>query len=175
VPAQSDMYPLCPYHAAWNPTRPLGNRAGGGMPGPTLLAQVAACAGASCVTATTSATADRTFAKPPTKSLTRERCQWYVGAVSAARCGRSHCRRHLDRRAALTYDKGTAEWIPMSGSLWTSWAGRAGASRPLRSGHVMAYSPDQQTIVRLPGTPGDRRWKRIVLPKLRRGGFEEGR
>jgi len=27
----------------------------------------------------------------------------------------------------------------------------------------------------LPGTPSDRRWKRIVLPKLRRGGFEEGR
>jgi len=39
----------------------------------------------------------------------------------------------------------------------------------------MAYSPDQQTIVTLPGTPGDRRWKRIVLPKLRRGGFEEGK
>ena len=47
--------------------------------------------------------------------------------------------------------------------------------RLLRSGHVMVYSPDQQTIVTLPGTPGDRRWKRIVLPKVRRGGFKEGR
>src|SRR5207247_174428 len=37
------------------------------MPGPTLLAQVAARAGTSCVSATTSATADRTFARAPTK------------------------------------------------------------------------------------------------------------
>ena len=45
----------------------------------------------------------------------------------------------------------------------------------LRSGHVMAFAPDQQTIVTLPGTPGDRNWKRIVLPKLRRGGFRDVR
>src|SRR5216117_563620 len=91
------------------------------MPGPTLLAQVAARAGTSCVSATTSATADRTFARAPTKCLTRERCRWYVGAVSAARCGRSLCRWYLNRRGTLTYDKGTAEWIATSGSLWTSW------------------------------------------------------
>jgi len=39
---QSDMYPLCPYHDAWKPGTPLGTRAGGAMPGPTLLAHVAA-------------------------------------------------------------------------------------------------------------------------------------
>src|SRR5207244_6962442 len=113
--------PLSPYHTACNPTMPLGNGAGDGMPVPTLLAQVAARAGTSCVSATTSATADRTFARAPTKCLTRERCRWYVGAVSAARCGRSLCRWYLNRRGTLTYDKGTAEWIATSGSLWTSW------------------------------------------------------
>jgi hypothetical protein len=43
----------------------------------------------------------------------------------------------------------------------------------LGSGHVMVFSPDQQTIVTLPGTPGDRNWKRIVMAKLRRGGYKE--
>ena len=47
--------------------------------------------------------------------------------------------------------------------------------RNLRSGHVLALAPDQQTIVTLPGTPGDSNWKRIVLPKLRRGGFREAK
>jgi len=36
------MYPLCPYHAAWKPGKPLDTRDGGAMPGPTLLVQVAA-------------------------------------------------------------------------------------------------------------------------------------
>src|SRR5438093_124904 len=39
---QSDMYPLCPYHDAWKPGTPLGTRAGGAVPGPTLPANVAA-------------------------------------------------------------------------------------------------------------------------------------
>jgi hypothetical protein len=30
------MYPLCPYHEAWNPGRPEGTLAGGAMPGPTV-------------------------------------------------------------------------------------------------------------------------------------------
>src|SRR5438067_712880 len=42
---QSDMYPLCPYHAAWNPASPVARLAGGAMPGPTLLVHVAASAG----------------------------------------------------------------------------------------------------------------------------------
>jgi hypothetical protein len=38
VPGQSVGYPLCPYHDAWKPCSPRGTLAGGGMPGPTLLA-----------------------------------------------------------------------------------------------------------------------------------------
>src|SRR5438477_914811 len=41
-PGQSVGYPLCPYHCAWKPWTPAGRPAGCGMPGPTLLAHVAA-------------------------------------------------------------------------------------------------------------------------------------
>jgi hypothetical protein len=40
LPGQRVMYPLWPYHAAWNPGTPDGTLAGGGMPGPTLEVQV---------------------------------------------------------------------------------------------------------------------------------------
>jgi len=65
------MYPLCPYQAAWKPVKPLDTRAGGAMPGPTLLVQVAArdsCAGTS---ATTSAKTNMRFRTLPTTRLTR--------------------------------------------------------------------------------------------------------
>src|SRR5260221_7364408 len=57
------MYPDWPNHVAWKPGIPAGSEAGGGMPGPTVEAQVAvfAAAGGAYVTsassvATTSAT-----------------------------------------------------------------------------------------------------------------------
>src|SRR6266550_1440939 len=103
------MYPLCPYHAAWKPASPLGITAGGGMPGPTLLAQVAARAGASCVSAATSATANTTFSRPPTNCLTRERRGWYVGAVSAQVVAALSLQAASRLRPHWTYDKGTAK------------------------------------------------------------------
>jgi len=61
------MYPLCPYHAAWKPVIPLGTRAGGAMPGPTLLAQVAACASSIGMSETTSAKTIRRLRTRPTQ------------------------------------------------------------------------------------------------------------
>src|SRR5919201_3817843 len=81
---QSDMYPLCPYHAAWNPDSPLGTRAGGASPGPTLLAQVAARdspAGMSAKSSTSTANALRTR---PTACLTSGGEERYVKV--ARRC-----------------------------------------------------------------------------------------
>src|SRR5688500_449443 len=74
---QSDMYPLCPYQAAWEPGMPDGTRAGGAMPGPTLLAQVAARAALVGVSATTSAMTIRRFRTLPTVGLTRGPDQRY--------------------------------------------------------------------------------------------------
>src|SRR5712692_4771865 len=81
---QSDMYPLCPYHDAWKPGIPLGTRAGGAMPGPTLLAHVAAresCNGTSAATSANTSTALKTR---PTMCLTfwGDQRYWEV----AARC-----------------------------------------------------------------------------------------
>src|SRR5438105_4327462 len=39
------MYPLWPYHAAWNPGMPAGTCAGGAIPGPMSAEHVAATAG----------------------------------------------------------------------------------------------------------------------------------
>src|SRR5205823_4846762 len=71
------MYPLCPYHDAWKPDRPLDTRVGGAMPGPALLAHVAACDCDAGVSATTSATTIRRFRTRPTICLTRHRDQRY--------------------------------------------------------------------------------------------------
>src|SRR6185503_16769487 len=83
---QSDMYPLCPYHAAWNPGMPLGTRVGGAMPGPTLLVQVAARDGLAGMSTRTSAKTTRRLRTLPTTRLTRERVQRYeevaVGCLS---------------------------------------------------------------------------------------------
>jgi hypothetical protein len=81
---QSDMYPLCPYHEAWKPDKPLDTRAGGAMPGPTLLAHVAARDGDAGANATTSAKTIRRFRTLPTVCLTRGRDQRYEEV--AARC-----------------------------------------------------------------------------------------
>src|ERR1700694_1069528 len=84
---QSDMYPLCPYHDAWKPGRPLDTRAGGAMPGPTLLAHVAdrdSCVG---VSARTSAKTNRELRTLPTIRLTRGRDRRYEEV--ARRCLRS--------------------------------------------------------------------------------------
>src|SRR5207244_12739207 len=66
------MYPLCPYHAAWKPGRPLGVWAGGGMPGPMLLVHVAA-RDATGRSATRSALASNAFRTVPTTIKTFER------------------------------------------------------------------------------------------------------
>src|SRR2546423_14762116 len=71
------MYPLCPYHDAWKPDRPLDTRVGGAIPGPVLLAHVAACDGDAGVSATTSAKTNRRFRTLPTTCLTRDRDQRY--------------------------------------------------------------------------------------------------
>jgi hypothetical protein len=41
-----------------------------------------------------------------------------------------------------------------------------------RGGHAKAFSPDGQTIVALPSTPGGGRWKQNLIAQLRRGGFD---
>src|SRR5437867_3746483 len=82
----SDMYPLCPYHAAWKPGIPLGTRAGGAMPGPTLLAHVAACDSCVGVSATTSAKTNMRLRALPTVCLTRGHDQRYEEV--AERCRR---------------------------------------------------------------------------------------
>src|SRR6266576_1046104 len=70
---QSDMYPLCPYHDAWKPGIPLGTRAGGAIPGPTLLAHVAARDAYDGMSAATSANMNRRLRTLPTTRLTRRR------------------------------------------------------------------------------------------------------
>src|SRR2546428_13536232 len=75
---QRDMYPLCPYQDAWKPDKPLDTRAGGAMPGPTLLVHVAARESDVGVSATTSAKTKRRFRTLPTTCLTRGRDQRYV-------------------------------------------------------------------------------------------------
>src|SRR5437667_12886937 len=81
---QSDMYPLCPYHDAWKPGIPLGTRAGGAMPGPTLLAHVAARDAYVGMSAATSANTNRRLRALPTTRLTRGRGEQYVKV--AERC-----------------------------------------------------------------------------------------
>src|SRR6266566_7184107 len=99
---QSDMYPLCPYHDAWKPGIPLGTRAGGAMPGPTLLAHVAARDAYDGVSADTSAKTNRRLRTLPTTRLTRGRGLRYVKV--AERCLRtatsSDGRRALPRTIA---------------------------------------------------------------------------
>src|SRR5258708_28118333 len=51
-PGQRVMYPLCPYHDAWNPGTPDATLVGGGMPGPTVDVQAAAFAVAGSVART---------------------------------------------------------------------------------------------------------------------------
>src|SRR2546428_9038436 len=81
---QRDMYPLCPYQDAWKPDKPLDTRAGGAMPGPTLLVQVAARESEVGESATTSAKTNKRFRTLPTTCLTRGRDQRYVKV--AERC-----------------------------------------------------------------------------------------
>src|SRR5438045_1817946 len=56
------MYPDWPYQVAWKPGIPAGSDAGGGMPGPTVEAQVAvfAAAGAYVTSASSVATTSAT-------------------------------------------------------------------------------------------------------------------
>ena len=44
--------------------------------------------------------------------------------------------------------------------------------KPTKSGHFRAYSPDGKTIVTLPGTPSDHRWRQNAIRDLRRGGYD---
>lgn len=41
-----------------------------------------------------------------------------------------------------------------------------------KGGHLVAYSPDGKTMVTLPSTPGDRRWRQNAISQLRRGGYD---
>ena len=43
-----------------------------------------------------------------------------------------------------------------------------------RKGHPLAKSPDGSTIVSLPTTPGEGRWKQNLISDLRKGGFDPG-
>src|SRR5207253_5929737 len=99
---QSDMYPLCPYHDAWKPGTPLGTRAGGAMPGPTLLAHVAARDAYDGMSAATNAKTNRRLRTLPTTRLTHRRGQRYVKV--AERClsivTSSDARRALPRMIA---------------------------------------------------------------------------
>jgi hypothetical protein len=41
-----------------------------------------------------------------------------------------------------------------------------------RSGRILLFSPDGETIVTLHGTPSDRNWQHAAVRQLRRGGFD---
>lgn len=50
--------------------------------------------------------------------------------------------------------------------------GQGWRSEERKSGRVLLYSPDGQTIVTLHGTPSDRNWQRAAIRQLRKGGFD---
>lgn len=49
---------------------------------------------------------------------------------------------------------------------------RQGWRVEIGKGHAKAFSPDGKTIVTLPLTPSDHRWKQNALRYLRRGGYQ---
>jgi hypothetical protein len=44
-----------------------------------------------------------------------------------------------------------------------------------RSGRILLFSPDGETIVTLHGTPSDSNWRRAAVRQRRRGGFDPDR
>ena len=44
--------------------------------------------------------------------------------------------------------------------------------KELASGHVQLLGPDGATIVTIPGSPSDRRWRANAVARLRKGGFK---
>src|SRR5207244_10753443 len=121
---QSDMYPLCPYHDAWKPGTPLGTRAGGAMPGPTLRAHVAAREAYVGMSAAISAKTNRRLRTLPTTRLTRGRGQRYVKV--AERCLRivtsSDARRALPRTIACRVES-VALPCPAGEAVWAGSGG----------------------------------------------------